>query len=275
VNLGYHDYDALGFPKPHEVKSTRPERGWIALGEHVYRTEHAKGGWSWLDPFPMTRIGKSVRLYHVPLDAAIETASPEEEVLLPIAGTIGVVGGPVGTWFRVDQIIRNTGTRRIRVLVSACGMKPSPCELALDPGQTERLASAPGKQPFILVTFPRVAEKQLEFSTVVRASQWPEIAIPAVSESAFQQESISIPAVPTNARLNLRVWLRSASGAPIVVRLYAPRSNRLIAEKQFAADPGGYFANGDLAIESTGSQVWAMMTTTDYRTGKIVLSLPR
>ncbi|MEA2235752.1 MAG: hypothetical protein QOC81_476 [Thermoanaerobaculia bacterium] len=286
VNLGYHDYDALGFPKPHEAKSNRPERGWIAVGEHVYRTEHAIGGWSWLDPFPMTRIGKSARLYHVPLDAAIETQSREEEILLPIAGTIGVVGGPVGTWFRVDQTVRNSGTKRIRILVSSCGAKQSPCMLTIDPGHTERLAST---RPFILVTFPRAAEKQLEFSTVVRASQWPEVAIPAVSENAFQQESIRIPSVPTNARLNLRVWLRSASGAPIVVRVCSPRDKRLIAEKQFAADPTGYFANGDLGkefpqlagepvdvtIESAGSQVWAMMTTTDYRTGKIVLSLPR
>jgi hypothetical protein len=67
------------------------------------------------------------------------------------------------------------------------------------------------------------------------------------------------------------------------------RDQRVIGEKQFAADPTGYFAAGDLGhelpqlageqvdvtIESTGSQVWAMMTTTDYQTGKIVLSLPR
>jgi hypothetical protein len=31
----------------------------------------------------------------------------------------------------------------------------------------------------------------------------------------------------------------------------------------------------DVAIESTGSKVWVMMTATDYRTGKIGLSLPR
>jgi hypothetical protein len=289
VNLGYHDYEALGFPHQHEARSTHPEKGWIAVGEHVYRLEHEKGGWSWLDPFPMTRVGTSIRLYYVPHNATIDT-EPPDQVLLPIAGTIGPVGGPAGTWFRVDQTVHNTGTKRIRVFVSSCGTKPSPCELVLDPGRTERLASAPGERPYILVTFPHAAEKQLEFSTVVHAGNWPELMIPAVSESAFQQDRIAIPAVPTNARLNLRVWLKpSGSSAPIVVRLRSPGDGRPIADKQFPVDSSGYFANGDLGkefpqlagepvditIESAGSKVWAMMTTTDYRTGKIVLSLPK
>jgi 4-amino-4-deoxy-L-arabinose transferase-like glycosyltransferase len=289
VNLGYHDYDALGFPHQHEARSTHPEKGWIAIGEHVYRLEHATGAWSWLDPFPMTRVGMSIRLYNVPLDADLDTEAPgDAEILLPIAGTVGAVGGPAGTWFRVDQTIRNTGTKRVRVVVSSCGTQPAPCEITLDPGHTERLASGPGERPFILVTLPRSAAKQLEFLTVVHAGNWPEITIPKVAEDAFQ-DRIVIPGVPTNARLNLRAWVRPNSGAPIVVRLVSSRDQHMIGEKEFAADPTGYFAAGDLGhefpqlagepvdvtIESTGSQVWAMMTTTDYQTGKIVLSLPR
>jgi 4-amino-4-deoxy-L-arabinose transferase-like glycosyltransferase len=290
VNLGYHDYDALGFPRQHEAKSTHPEKGWIAIGEHVYRLEHAKGAWSWLDPFPMTRVGKSIRLYNVPLNAALDTETlGDEEILLPIAGTVGAVGGPAGTWFRVDQTIRNAGTKPARVIVSSCATKPAPCELTLDPGHTERLASGPGERPFILVTLPRAAAKQLEFSTVVHAGNWPEITIPKVGEDAFQRDRIMIPAVPANARLNLRAWVRPNSGAPILVRLVSSRDQRVIGEKQFAASPTGYFAAGDLGhefpqlagepvdvtIESAGSKLWAMMTTTDYQTGKIVLSLPR
>jgi hypothetical protein len=164
VNLGYHDYEALGFPPQHEVKSMHPEKGWIAIGEHVYRFEHANGAWSWLDPFPMTRVGMSIRLYDIPLNVSLDTETQgDEEILLPIAGTAGVVGGPVGTWFRVDQTIRNAGAKRLRVVISSCGAKAAPCELALDPGRTERLASGPGERPYILVTLPRAAAKQIEF----------------------------------------------------------------------------------------------------------------
>ena len=292
TNLGWHDYAALGFPPQHDVNASHPDKGWIALGEHVYRVEHAKGGWSWLDPYAMTRIGKSIRLYYVthltPTNGMNELPD-KEEILLPIAGTVGMVGAPVGVWFRVDQTIRNIGKRRIRVALSACETNP-PCELELEPEHTERLASGPGKPPFILVTVPRGTAKQLAFSTVVHAGNWPAVKIPAVSENSFQQDRILIPTVPTNARLNLRAWLLdSGSGTPIEVRLYSSRDRQLIAERQFVVDRVGYFANGDLGqefpqlrgepvdvvVESSGAKVWAMMTTTDYRSGKIIISVPR
>jgi 4-amino-4-deoxy-L-arabinose transferase and related glycosyltransferases of PMT family len=288
LNLGWFDYDRLGFPPNGYVESTRPKQGWIAISEHLYRIEHAKGGWTWLDPYAMTRIGTSIRLYYVPRLPAAETT--REEILLPIAGTVGVVGGPVGVWFHVDQTVRNMGRSQIRVVLSACGTNPAPCELNIEPQHTARLASRPGQRPFILVTIPPGMTKQLAFSTVVHAGNWPAVEIPAVSENAFQQDRVLIPTVPTNARLNLRVWLRaSASGAPIIVRIHSPGNGRLIAEKQFAADNVGYFANGDLGqqfpelqgepvdvqVESSGAKVWAMMTTTDYRSGRIVLSVPR
>jgi 4-amino-4-deoxy-L-arabinose transferase-like glycosyltransferase len=292
VNLGWHDYEALGFPPTHGVTAFRPEKGWVAISEHLYRIEHAKGGWFWLDGNEMTRVGMSIRLYYVSQLLAPNgtNESPEETILLPIAGTVGVVGAPSGVWFHVDQTIRNTGMSPIRVALSACGTRPSPCDLDLNPGHTERIASGSGERPFIFVTVPRGTAKQLAFSTVVHAGNWPAINIPAVSENDFQNDRVLIPSVPTNARLNLRVWLLAAgSGTPVDVRVYSPRDRHLIAWKQFPVDRTGYFANGDLGaefpqlagdpvdirIESSGTKVWAMMTTTDYRTGKIVLSVPR
>lgn len=288
VNLGWHDYEALGFPPHHIVPAFRPVKGWVAISEHLYRTEHTRGGWRWLDPIEMTPVGKSIRLYYVPELVAINAAnsSPDETILLPIAGTIGKVGAPSGVWFEVDQTIRNTGTRRIHVSLSACAGS-TPCELDLDPARAERIAA---QKPFILATVPRGTAKQLGFSTVVRAGDWPPIDIPTISENDFQNDRIVLHAVPTNARLNLRVWLLDAgSGAPVAVRIDSPRDGHRIAEKEFPADRSGYFANGDLAqefpqlagepvnvtIESAGARVWAMMTTTDYRTGKIILTVPR
>jgi 4-amino-4-deoxy-L-arabinose transferase-like glycosyltransferase len=285
VNLGWFDYDRLGFPPTSGVGPMLPQQGWIAISEQTFRIEHARGGWSWLDAYAMTRVGMSIRLYYVP-----NLPSANETILLPIAGTVAAVGAPVGVWFHVDQTIRNIGTRRIRIVLSACEQASSPCELVLEPSQAKRLAVGPGQRPFILATIPRGTAKQLAISTVVHAGNWPAIEIPALSEEAFQQDHLLIPAVPTNARLNLRVWLLAPdSGAPIEVRLYSPLDGRLIAERHFTADNIGYFGEGnlgekfpelrgepvDVRIESRGAKVWAMITTTDYRSGKIVLSVPR
>jgi 4-amino-4-deoxy-L-arabinose transferase-like glycosyltransferase len=294
ISLGWHDYDALGFPPQHEVIASRAEPGWIAIGEQVYRIGHTKGEWTWLDACPMRRIGTSIRLYNVPQTIAAKEAqgqrTPAETILLPIAGTIGAMGAPVAISFRVDQTIRNIGASRIRVSLSECGRRTSPCELPLNPGRSERLASAPGQRPFILVRVPRGMAKQLAFSTVIRAGNWPSVEIPAIFESAFQPDRIVIPDVPTNASLYLRVWQFPPTPAtPIVVRVYSRRDRERIAEKTFSADGSGYFAKSDLqqefpqvagrpvdiSIESPGVKLWAMMTTTDYQTGKIVLSLPR
>jgi hypothetical protein len=292
VNLGFHDYDALGFPAQHEVSPSRPESGWIAISEHVYRIGHTKGEWTWLDPYAMTRVGTSIRLYDVPkLAATAVNEPPAETVLLPIAGTLGAMGAPGGVSYRVDQTIRNIGTNRVRVSRTACGgSSASACELHLDPGQSERLASPPGQRPFILVMIPRGTAKQLQFSTVVHAGNWPAVEVPAISENAFQQDRIVIPTVPTNASMYLRAWQFSPSSrTPIVVRVYSPRDGKLIGEKAFPVDDAGYFAKSDfqrefpqlagkpvdITIESAGVKVWGMMTTTDFKSGKIVVSLPR
>jgi 4-amino-4-deoxy-L-arabinose transferase-like glycosyltransferase len=291
VSLGWHDYDALGFPRQHEANPSRPEGGWIAVSEHSYRIGRAKGEWTWLDSYAMTRVGTSIRLYDRPPPTAAEVqGSSAETVLLPIAGTEGTMGAPGGVSFRVDQSIRNVGTKRVRVSLSACGMRTPPCELYLDPGQSERLAARPGQRQFILLTIPPGTEKQFQVSTVVHAGNWPAVEIPAIHESAFHQDRIAIPAVPTNASLYLRVWqLSPISATPVVVRIYSPRDGKLIAEKTFGADASGYFGKGDfeqefpqlagtpvdVSVESPGVKLWAMMTSTDYKGGRIVLSLPR
>jgi hypothetical protein len=61
------DLDALGFPPRESVSPGFATRGWIAVGEHSYRvTQTQLGGRLWLDELPYRRVGKSIRLYHVP-----------------------------------------------------------------------------------------------------------------------------------------------------------------------------------------------------------------
>ena len=61
------DFDALGLP-PMELIDPGVERhGWFAIGEHYYRIRKTElGGRLWLDGKPYRRVGKSIRLYHVP-----------------------------------------------------------------------------------------------------------------------------------------------------------------------------------------------------------------
>ncbi|HEX3579154.1 MAG TPA: hypothetical protein VHY33_11385, partial [Thermoanaerobaculia bacterium] len=136
----------------------------------------------------------------------------------------------------------------------------------------------------------RGTAKQFELSTVVHAGSWSPVEIPAISESAFQQDRIVIPSVPTNASLYLRAWqFPPAPATPVVLRVYSPRDRKVIAEKTFPVDDSGFVAKSDLqrefpdlagkpvdiSIESPGVKLWAMTTSTDFKSGKIVLSLPR
>jgi hypothetical protein len=60
--MGWHDYDALGFPARYEVRADTPTQGWVAVSEHVYGII----GYSWLRGRRYERVGKSIRLYYIP-----------------------------------------------------------------------------------------------------------------------------------------------------------------------------------------------------------------
>jgi 4-amino-4-deoxy-L-arabinose transferase-like glycosyltransferase len=64
--MGAADYSALGFPPFHYPSPWAASKGWIAVSDHSYRmTKAHDGGWFWL-PEKYERVGKSIRLYHVP-----------------------------------------------------------------------------------------------------------------------------------------------------------------------------------------------------------------
>ena len=58
-------YEALGFPPTHFVDSFTPTQGWVAVGEHAYRS-WSSAGWWWLRGRPYRRVGASIRLYYIP-----------------------------------------------------------------------------------------------------------------------------------------------------------------------------------------------------------------
>ncbi|HEV7574231.1 MAG TPA: glycosyltransferase family 39 protein [Thermoanaerobaculia bacterium] len=63
--MGPADYTALGFPPFHYPNPWARSRGWIAVSDHAYQMGKIQGAWWWL-PEDYRRVGKSIRLYHVP-----------------------------------------------------------------------------------------------------------------------------------------------------------------------------------------------------------------
>jgi hypothetical protein len=64
--FGPADPKKLGFPQTFDVNAETPARGWIAVSDHSYRWSRPYGGWRWLDREQCQRVGKSIRLCHVP-----------------------------------------------------------------------------------------------------------------------------------------------------------------------------------------------------------------
>jgi 4-amino-4-deoxy-L-arabinose transferase-like glycosyltransferase len=60
--MGWHDWDALGFPPHYAVQRDVPSQGWIAVSEHLLGL--ARGA-PWLEGRPYERVGKSIRLYYL------------------------------------------------------------------------------------------------------------------------------------------------------------------------------------------------------------------
>ena len=66
VASGLVDYRALSFPPSDPAEARTPAHGWVAVGDHAYRMDRNRGGWSWLRGHPFRRVGKSMRLFHIP-----------------------------------------------------------------------------------------------------------------------------------------------------------------------------------------------------------------
>ena len=63
--MGPADYVALGFPPVYPASPWTRSHGWVAVSDHSYRMTGTQGGWRWL-PDTYQRVGKSIRLYHIP-----------------------------------------------------------------------------------------------------------------------------------------------------------------------------------------------------------------
>ena len=60
--LGWHDWDALGYPPHYALQRDVPSQGWVAVSEHLIGV--ARGA-PWLEGRRYERVGTSIRLYHI------------------------------------------------------------------------------------------------------------------------------------------------------------------------------------------------------------------
>jgi hypothetical protein len=60
--MGWHDWDALGFPPHYLLSRDVPSQGWVAISETSYGLVRAA---PWLEGRRYERIGKSIRLYYL------------------------------------------------------------------------------------------------------------------------------------------------------------------------------------------------------------------
>jgi len=60
--LGWHDWDALGYPPHYALQRDVPSQGWVAVSEHLLGL--ARGA-PWLEGRRYERVGTSIRLYHI------------------------------------------------------------------------------------------------------------------------------------------------------------------------------------------------------------------
>ncbi|HEX8408116.1 MAG TPA: glycosyltransferase family 39 protein [Thermoanaerobaculia bacterium] len=60
--LGWHDWDALGYPPHYAVQRDVPSQGWVAVSEHLLGV--ARGA-PWLEGRRYERVGTSIRLYRI------------------------------------------------------------------------------------------------------------------------------------------------------------------------------------------------------------------
>ena len=216
--------------------------------------------------------------------ASFTTFQHPASILLPLSGTTNDIGMTV-RW-RIDQEIRNTGAKPVRVVLSTCSL--TPCDFDIGSEQSVPIA---GDEPYVIVRTEQSDAQHGDATTVLRRAD-PEgggfhTAVPTVRESDFRDGALTFRNVPFSvaSRLNLRMWVIHGGGRVAysvrVLRNGQEAGNRMFAtgETGFVVDPdlGGQFPQlngGDIRVDliirpenvPPGARAWAFLTATDNRT---------
>lgn len=214
-------------------------------------------------------------------------------VLLPLLGTHGPEGAPGGARWRIDQTVRNAGSRPVEVRFRRC-LPDLPCAFFVAPGEKRRIATAAAG--FAMLMLSRGDARSLEIETVARRVdvERPDLSVrtPAVHERAFSSGGVRIENVATAARqISLRVYLLSAHRSnDITVRLRSHETGAILGNRTFRMASYEMFGTADLrtlfgpsppatgsvdieVIAANGVRCWAFSTATDAN-GRTEVHLP-
>ena len=208
-------------------------------------------------------------------------------VILPFAGSAGEFRSANGSRWRIDQTVRNTGSKPARLFVTTC-LGEAPCEIELAPGQSERIESANPLAPYTIARVPPDLVDALQFTTVLRRTDAMDFhaEVPAVVP---QRGPIVFRGVPLSrkARLNLRLW-----GYPLThghsYRVAVVAGGRELAARDFATGGDGFVTDNDLMgqfpdlvrLDTAGEihvhvdEGWALILATDRATKRPTLMFP-
>lgn len=220
-------------------------------------------------------------------------AGAHDLILLPLAGTRSDVGAPHGARWRIEQSIRNAGTRRIRFVFRNC-LEETPCDVTLPPGAAIPVKS--GDARFAVILVPPEAVPSLDIRTLVRRadieSPLLSVYVPAIHERGFGHGAIRIDGVPTrNRRLGLRAYvftdepwaevtlrLRAEGGAVIGERTFWMAAWTMHENANLNTDFPGFAERADavdVELEVPGNaRIWAFVSALDEKTEQTHLHLP-
>ena len=242
--------------------------------DRIYRVVDARG---------------NARLYERRSAFGIETIGSLEQVLLPMAGTTGEVGGVLARW-RIDQSVSNHGRETVHVALSHCTGMPA-CDFDVRPGETVPIAANDPVRPFTYAYVPHRWQRSITFSTVAhRTDRWmPEadVNVPAVPVREFESKRVTIPSVPfaPGTRLNLRLYTIGRTPPSATARVIAADGSTL-GTTTLPVYATNYYPDGDFqnrfpglggrlnVVIETDAHVWAFITTSD-RDGRSTVLLPR
>lgn len=281
ADLSRHDLPPL-LPLTYD----EPSPGWFAVSE-MHRGSHEHPvAFRWLHRFPRyERIGKSIRLYRIPGDAAITEIPPNfTPFIIPLK--LGTVQGANGVTWSTVLDMENSGSQV--VTLRALSGK----EVSISPGTSARLETAPSDGASYLFV-PRVNAESIEGEMTIRStrpdgSHGGEIRLPVLGDRAMKQQ-LNFPDVPAcgGCRRMIRLYAHRDQAVSILARsnvgevsVEVQLSRRAMLEPStFAADldslfpqrPGQQFST--LSVTSPAVPIWGFITVTaDARS---VLVLPK
>jgi 4-amino-4-deoxy-L-arabinose transferase-like glycosyltransferase len=270
------------------LSPSRYTPGWVAISEVVL---HSPGGqYRWLDRFePVARVGKSIRLYHLP---ALEELGGAESI-----GPAGVTRILLPMWFEdlpgmawsCELTIHNQGPRAV-VLRASSGANAAVVLRIPQRATVENPSLRVGDARNGAVLYADSADVEfLHFALRVRSQSGQTLALPVLRQQQLASpEPFHFPDVPITPATQVTLRVYDVTGETNSVNVLVKDGGRSIpltrqhaSEAYPAAVTVGLNAlfpqageNAHVVVDPPSVLSWAFITVTDLKTGHTYVVLP-